>query len=102
MNDKASAAALALRASNIIGVVAEVSADGTYHRAQPFAVNIPTARTEENAHIYEDAARMAQPTRAVKLNQPKNAISPVKTKKVGRNDPCPCGSGAKYKRRHGR
>ncbi|WP_349775652.1 SEC-C metal-binding domain-containing protein [Methylocystis bryophila] len=45
---------------------------------------------------------MAQPTRAVKLNQPKNAISPVKTKKVGRNDPCPCGSGAKYKRRHGR
>ena len=23
---------------------------------------------------------------------------PVRTTKVGRNDPCPCGSGAKYKR----
>lgn len=23
-------------------------------------------------------------------------------KKVGRNDPCPCGSGLKYKRCHGR
>ena len=26
---------------------------------------------------------------------------PVKPKKVGRNDPCPCGSGKKYKRCHG-
>lgn len=102
VNDKASAAALAVKASNVIGVVAEVSADGIYHRAQYFAVHIPTARTEENAYIYEDAARMAQPTRAVNLNQPKNVIAPRKTKKPGRNDPCPCGSGAKYKRCHGR
>ncbi|MDB5788232.1 SEC-C domain-containing protein [Caballeronia mineralivorans] len=102
VNDKASAAALAVKASNVIGVVAEVSADGTYHRAQSFAVHIPTERTEGNAHIYEDAARMAQPTRAVNLNQPKNGIPPVKIKKPGRNDLCPCGSGAKYKRCHGR
>lgn len=101
-NDKASAAALAVKASNVIGVVAEVGADGTYHRAQPFAVHIPTARTEGNAYIYEDAVRMAQPTRVVNLNQPKNVIPPVKTKKPGRNDPCPCGSGVKYKRCHGR
>ena len=26
---------------------------------------------------------------------------PVKTKKVGRNEPCPCGSGKKYKKCHG-
>ena len=89
MNDKASAAALAVKASNVIGVVAEVSADGTYHRAQSFAVHIPTERTEENAHIYEDAVRMAQPTRAVNLNQPKDVIPAGKTKKPGRNDPCP-------------
>ena len=32
--------------------------------------------------------------------QPKQ--QPVKvTKKVGRNDPCPCGSGKKYKKCHG-
>src|SRR5690606_31093323 len=102
VNDKASAAALAVKASNVIGVVAEVSADGTYHWAQSFAVHIPTERTEENAHIYEDAARMAQPTRAVNLDQAKNVIPPMKTKKPGRNDPCPCGSGVKYKRCHGR
>ncbi len=102
VNDKASAAALAVEASNVIGVVAEVSADGTYHRAQSFAVHLLRERTEENAHIYQDAARMAQPTRALNLNQPKRVILPVTTKKPGRNDLCPCASGVKYKRCHGR
>lgn len=102
VNDKASAAALAVKASNVIGVVAEVNADGTYHRAQSFAVHVPTERNEEKAHIYEDAARMAQPTRAVNLNPPRRLAPAVKTKKPGRNDPCPCGSGAKYKKCHGR
>jgi hypothetical protein len=100
-NDKASAAALVLKASQVIGVVAEISADGTYQWAKSFPVHIPTARTEENAHIYEDAEQMAQPNRAVNLNQPKTLIPPVKTKEPGRNDPCPCGSGVKYKRCHG-
>ena len=27
-----------------------------------------------------------------------HAISPVKSNKIGRNDPCPCGSGKKYKK----
>lgn len=102
VNDKASAAALAVKASNVIGIVAEVGTDGTYQQAQPFAVHIPTARTEENAHIYEDAARMDQPKRAVNLNQPQNVIPLGKAKKPGQNDPCPCGSGAKFKRCHGR
>lgn len=102
VNDKASAASLAVKASNVIGVVAEISSDRTYHRAQSFAVHIPTERTEENASIYEDAARMAHPARAVNLKKPENAPSPGKIKKTGRNDPCPCGSGAKFKRCHGR
>ncbi len=102
VNDKASAAALATKALNVIGVVAQVSADGTYHQAQSFAVHIPTARMEENAYIYEDAARMAQPRRLVNLKQPKNVIRRVKTKEPGRNEPCPCGSGLKYKKCHGR
>ncbi len=102
VNDKASAAGLTVKSSNVMGIVAEVSADGSYHRAQSFAVHVPTERTEENAHIYEDAARMAQPTRSVNLNQAKKVIPPAKTKKPGRNDPCPCGSGVKYKRCHGR
>jgi len=101
VNDKASSAALAIKASNVIGIVAEVSAGGAYHQAQSFAVQIPTARTQENTHIYEDAMRMGQPERAVNLNQPKDVISLRNTKKLGRNDPCPCGSGVKYKKCHG-
>ncbi len=102
VNDKASAAALAVKASKAIGVVAEVSADGTYQRAQYFAAHIPSVRTEENDHIYKDAARMDHPKRAVNLNQSKMAAPPCKAKKPGRNELCPCGSGAKFKRCHGR
>lgn len=102
VNDKASAAALALKASNLIGVIAEASADGTYYEAKTFAVHVPVAQTEENAHIYEDAARMAQPHRSVSLNQPQSVAAPPKAQKTRRNDPCPCGSGAKFKKCHGR
>lgn len=101
VNDKASAAALAVKASNVIGVVAEFSADGTYRRAQSFSADVPTEQTEENTHIYEDATRMARPSRAVNLNQLKYVIPPVKAQRPRRNDPCPCGSGVKYKKCHG-
>ena len=33
-------------------------------------------------------------------NQEDRNIEPI-TKKIGRNDPCPCGSGKKYKQCHG-
>lgn len=102
VNEKASAAALAVKASSAMGVVAEVSADGTYQRAQYLPIHIPSAPTEENAHIYKEATRMAHRAREVNLNQPKNIIPSVKIQKPGRNDPCPCGSGSKYKRCHGR
>ncbi|MEZ5810264.1 MAG: hypothetical protein R3D45_02525 [Rhizobiaceae bacterium] len=69
VNEKASAGALALKAPNVVGILAEISADGIYHWAQSFTVHVPTARTEENAHIYEDAARMAQPARAMSLSK---------------------------------
>lgn len=102
VNDKASAAMLAANASNGIGILAEVGADGAYRGARLFAVQIPMDRTEENVHVYEDAARIAQRVRVAKPNTPKNAFRPAKAKKTGRNDPCPCGSGLKYKRCHGR
>lgn len=102
VNDKGSAAALVLKASNLIGLIAEASADGTYHWAKTFAVHIPIEQSEENAHIYEDAARMAQSHRSVSLRQPQGLPLPLKTNKTGRNDPCPCGSGAKFKKCHGR
>ena len=101
VNDKASAAALAFSALNVTGIVAEASADGTYHSAQFFAVDIPKARTAENSHIFEDAAQMAKPERKVNLNQPEKVTRSANAKKPRRNDPCPCRSGLKYKKCHG-
>lgn len=99
---KAAAAALAVRASAITAVVAEATADGAYHRAWLLPVKVPTERTVANGAIYDDAARMAEPSRGVRLEPPPRmqTVSPIK--KVGQNDPCPCGSGNKYKKCHGR
>jgi len=102
VNDKASAAALAINASKVIGVVTKATADGNYQWAQCFVVQIPKEQTNENNHIYEDAARMAQPTRIQSLKKPKDVIYQARATNPGRNEPCPCGSGAKYKRCHGR
>ena len=33
--------------------------------------------------------------------KPSDAQQPKRTKKIGRNEPCPCGSGKKYKHCHG-
>ena len=45
-----------------------------------------------------------KPTRRMYTNDGKDKVSngPVKSEKVGRNDPCPCGSGKKYKQCHGK
>ncbi|MDD5156278.1 MAG: SEC-C metal-binding domain-containing protein, partial [Candidatus Omnitrophica bacterium] len=48
------------------------------------------SRTEEYPGIEAPSAKSGVP--AQKISQPK----------VGRNDPCPCGSGKKYKKCHGR
>jgi preprotein translocase subunit SecA len=52
-----------------------------------------------------DAARPAAPPRLV-LNRGEEPVAPQTVhrsgEKVGRNDPCPCGSGKKYKKCHGR
>ncbi len=58
--------------------------------------------------LSENAERLSQPTTN---NQQQTTIQPfvvgressvVSQAKVGRNDPCPCGSGKKYKRCHGK
>jgi uncharacterized protein YecA (UPF0149 family) len=54
-------------------------------------------QTHENAHIYDDVKKMSQPRRTMSLE---STTAPQKVKqfgKVGRNKPCPCGSGLKYK-----
>ena len=45
--------------------------------------------------------QVAQPTTTNKTdNEPQKTVV-RKTKKIGRNEPCPCGSGKKYKKCHG-
>lgn len=102
VNDKASAGALSINASNMIGIVAYVSADGTYHRAQPFAIHMPTQRTEENAHVFDEAARITQAALMVKPKPERKFIPAVAIERQGRNEPCQCGSGVKFKKCHGR
>jgi preprotein translocase subunit SecA len=60
--------------------------------------------------------QLAQPTRSVSTTSSSQGVGParvqadpsqperrqpVTTTKIGRNDPCPCGSGKKYKKCHG-
>lgn len=55
------------------------------------------AYEEEQAH-----QKWIAQERARKDSQQSQLASPRNTAKVGRNDPCPCGSGKKYKQCHGR
>jgi uncharacterized protein len=53
--------------------------------------------------IMAQLIRQEQPAARVMevLTQPEGRQFPVEKSKVGRNDPCPCGSGHKYKKCHG-
>lgn len=102
MYEKAVAAALAVKATRVVGIVAEASADGTYHTACYFTAHAPTVRVGANTHVYEEAARMARPNRTVNLNEVKAVATLPRRNRPGRNDPCPCGSGSKFKKCHGR
>ncbi|MCE3026345.1 YecA family protein [Salinicola sp. DM10] len=101
INDKAKAAALCVVCPEIVGVFVEVGRGGGYVNAQYFKVEAPSKQSDENAHIFDDANRMSQ--KAKMVNSRRAASSkPINSRKIGRNEPCPCGSGLKYKRCHGR
>lgn len=103
VHDKASAAALLTPTADMTGIMIEATAAGTYKTAYTFEVTKPSSRTDNNAHIYDDAERMKKraetPARNPAAQLPK---MPRIGRKPGRNDPCPCQSGLKYKKCHGR
>lgn len=104
VNDKASAAALLTAAGTVTGIMIVATAGGAYTTAYTFPVTQPGPRSDENARIYEEADRMRERAAAHAAPQPA-AAKPFATRepfKAGRNDPCPCGSGIKYKKCHGR
>jgi preprotein translocase subunit SecA len=65
--------------------------------------HIQIARPEEVERIEAERQRR-QPLVMSHGTEAEEKVKPVKRegKKVGRNDPCPCGSGKKYKKCHGR
>ncbi len=106
VNDKASSAALMIPTRTLTGLMIETTPGGNYKAAYTFPVIRPANRSEANAHIFDDAERMKQ--RARNFVQGQKVITPQKIQpavgipKVGRNEPCPCKSGLKYKKCHGR
>ena len=58
----------------------------------------PSAQTHSDASAYETEADQGP------IGSNQEAPQPIRREepKVGRNDPCPCGSGKKYKKCHGK
>ena len=72
--------------------VTNVSHD-QYHRPPASASSAPEAST----------GIQRQQEEAIEMSKGEQKVEPIRNraKKVGRNDPCPCGSGKKYKNCHG-
>jgi len=78
---------------------------GTYKN--PAIVSVPTKkRVKEVESVFEENGWKYKielaPDKPEDINDLKLLLNPIKTriaeKKVGRNEPCPCGSGKKYKK----
>lgn len=102
INDKASAAALCTESPDVVGVFIEVGNGGAYERAQYFKADRPSKQSKGNAHIFDEAEKMRLRKKHVSSPQAVETPKPCHSRKVGRNGPCPCGSGVKYKKCHGR
>jgi uncharacterized protein YecA (UPF0149 family) len=101
LKDKASAVALSIKAKELKGVLIKVDKLGAYESAEHFKINFPTEETEENTHIFKDANIISQ-KRKLKIDTSKeNKLELNHKQKIGRNEPCPCKSGKKYKKCHG-
>ena len=69
------------------------------------AIEFEVTRLFMKAEIRQNVQReQTQTPQQTNLNQDTNSAGrkPVHVEKVGRNDPCPCGSGKKYKNCHGK
>ncbi len=77
-------------------------AQATIHREMSAAPDVnPYANYSTTRDTYEGESAQRQAAQSV--NRPAPQRQPVRAQpKIGRNDPCPCGSGKKYKNCHGR
>jgi preprotein translocase subunit SecA len=72
---------------------AEEQAPIAVGEARPRPVGFPSRRNPSANYSYGAAASGGQDTKVETIHR--------QAPKVGRNDPCPCGSGKKYKKCHG-
>lgn len=99
---KAAAAAIAFRSNTVTCILAIVLDNGDYFQAKHLEVNIPNTQTFETEHLFKDAEKMVGRSRDL-LHRPALGFAlEAPRKKLGRNEPCYCGSGMKYKKCHGR
>ena len=68
---------------------------------QPRQVQSASVATHQESSQFDSHRNMASQSGAVTSNPTGNIQVVRSTPKVGRNDPCPCGSGKKYKHCHG-
>ncbi len=68
---------------------------------QPRQVQAASVATHQESSQFDSHRNMASQSGAVTSNPTGNIQVVRSTPKVGRNDPCPCGSGKKYKHCHG-
>lgn len=77
-----------------------VFSDGTTLEQAREQRALETSRSTQASRSEEDQRRRAA---AESVSAPKEKASPIRRDpKIGRNDPCPCGSGKKYKQCHGK
>jgi len=77
--------------------------EGALERLVPMLEELGRKEEAEALEAEEDARREEEPADS-KFTEPDDApLAPLRrtSPKIGRNDPCPCGSGKKYKKCHG-
>jgi preprotein translocase subunit SecA len=83
--------------------------DSIKREAVAYVFNAPVEAAEQAEERHQTAARpqtqlssaITEAEQAIATTQPQNRGTGTGGKKVGRNQPCPCGSGKKYKNCHG-
>ncbi|WP_257291236.1 SEC-C metal-binding domain-containing protein, partial [Endozoicomonas sp. ONNA1] len=101
IKNKASAAALSTKLPQIDGIFITVRSNQTIDEAHYFLAHSPSEHKTENSHIFDEAERMSIRTSELQQSKKDDVAVPRVKKKIGRNEPCPCGSGKKYKKCHG-
>ncbi|HSC69683.1 MAG TPA: SEC-C domain-containing protein, partial [Cellvibrio sp.] len=98
LKNRAAAVGLANGLNYMNGVVASVDPSGAIYSAERVEIEIPTSRTEQNYHLYEESERIVKNQMAKRASVKK----PIPNQRLGRNEKCWCGSELKYKKCHGK